>query len=73
MITTYHESSGCANFIFIRHSLKEAQELFTSLRREGILVRYFAKPRIDQYLRVSIGTDEEMHAFMNTIRQLLNE
>lgn len=53
-----------ANFIFISHSDIHASILFNKLREEGILVRYFNKPRIDNYLRVSIGTDEEMDTFI---------
>ena len=53
-----HDSN--ANFIFITHPDKSGQELQQGLRERGVLVRWFNKPRIDQYLRVSIGTDEEM-------------
>lgn len=59
-----------ANFIFIRHSRTAAGELFMKLRERGILVRYFNKPRIDDRLRVSIGTDEEMDAFVKAVREI---
>lgn len=59
-----------ANFIFITHPLKPAQVLFDELKSRGILVRYFNKPRIDQYLRVSIGTDEEMNTFVDVLREI---
>lgn len=64
-------SDSKANFVFISHPKMEAKLLFEQLREQGILVRYFASPRIDQYLRVSIGTDEEMDAFMQAITQLV--
>lgn len=64
-----HES--CANFIFITHSNKSGQELQQGLRDRGVLVRWFNKPRISQYLRVSIGTDEEMDAMCAACRDIL--
>lgn len=60
-----------ANFLFVTHSEFEGKQLFEALREQGILVRYFAQPRIDQYLRVSIGTDEEMEAFLAAVRTIL--
>ncbi len=59
-----------ANFLFITHPNHPAQELFTALKSRGILVRYFNKPRIDRYLRVSIGTDDEMIAFVEALREI---
>ncbi len=60
-----------ANFIFISHPRRPAAELFRELRERGILVRYFNKPRIDNYLRVTIGTEEEMHRFIETTTKIL--
>lgn len=60
-----------ANFIFIRHSTLEAAELFTKLRENGVLVRYFNKHLIDNYLRVSIGTDEEMGILINELKRMI--
>lgn len=60
-----------ANFLFITHPAHEAVQLFQSLRQRGVLVRYFNQPRIDQYLRVSIGTDEEMQAFIHAIQDII--
>lgn len=62
-----------ANFVFISHPDKPAEELFRKLREKGILVRYFNKPRIDNRLRVSVGTDEEMDAFVAALRELIVE
>lgn len=66
---TVHES--CANFIFITHPDKSGQELQQGLRDRGVLVRWFNKPRISQYLRVSIGTEEEMAAMCAACRDIL--
>lgn len=56
-----------ANFIFIHHPEKDAAELYATLKKKGVLVRYFNKPRINQYLRVSIGTDKEMDKFIKEL------
>lgn len=61
-----------ANFLFISHPSTSAQFLMDQLKLQGILVRYFNKPRIDKYLRVSIGTDEEMDAFVSALGQLVD-
>lgn len=60
-----------SNFIFARHASCPASELFAALKEEGIYVRYFAKPRIDQYLRITIGTDDQMDAFLNFTEEYL--
>ncbi|XID94667.1 histidinol-phosphate transaminase [Paenibacillaceae bacterium WGS1546] len=60
-----------ANFLFVAHPGQDAKVLFAGLKEKGILVRYFDKPRIDRHLRVSIGTDEEMDAFIAAIRALV--
>lgn len=60
-----------ANFIFITHPQYDAEALFHQLREKGILVRYFHQPRITNYLRVSIGSDEEMEAFIQAVADLV--
>ncbi len=55
---------SAANFLFVRHPDHAGAALFAALRERGILVRHFNKERIAEYLRVSIGTDEEMDAFL---------
>lgn len=62
-----------ANFVFVRHKSAQARELFTQLRNQGIVVRYFDKPRLDQYLRISIGTDAEMQRLMQTLAEILTQ
>ena len=53
-----------ANFVFARHENIKAKDIFQAAREAGIYVRYFEKPRIDNYLRITIGTDEEMRKFI---------
>jgi histidinol-phosphate aminotransferase len=60
-----------ANFIFIRHEKADAGELFRQLREKGVLVRHFDKPRINEYLRVTIGTPSDMNTFAATLKQIL--
>lgn len=59
-----------SNFIFISHSTVPAKQLFADLRKEGILVRYFQQQRIDNFLRVTIGTDEDMDTFVAAVKKL---
>ena len=60
-----------ANFVFARPPANEthdsAQRLFTKLNEAGVLVRYWAKPKLNQWLRISIGTDEEMRKLVSCI------
>lgn len=62
-----------ANFLFITHEKVAARELFEALKIKKIYVRYFNKPRIDNYLRVTIGTDEEMDALLAFFRDYLKK
>lgn len=57
-----------ANFLFITHPEYKAKELYEALKREDIYVRYFDAPRISNYLRVTVGTEEEMEAFYDFLR-----
>jgi histidinol-phosphate aminotransferase len=61
-----------ANFLFIKPSNISGAELFAALRGRGILVRHFNKDRISDFLRVSIGTDQEMDAFLNACKDILS-
>ena len=60
-----------ANFIFVKHPQYDAQKLFLQLREKGILVRYFHQPRIEQYLRITIGTMEQMKILVHEIENIL--
>ncbi len=64
-----HDSN--ANFLFITHPDKTGEQLQQGLRERGVLVRWFNKPRISQYLRVSIGTDAEMDAMCAACEDIL--
>lgn len=60
-----------ANFIFVTHPEYAARELFTALRAKDIYVRYFDQPRIDNYLRITIGTDAEMDALFKALDEIM--
>ncbi|WP_276357985.1 histidinol-phosphate transaminase [Cohnella caldifontis] len=62
---------SAANFLFVSHPERQASDLFGELKQRGVLVRYFNQPRIDNYLRVSIGTDEEMDVFLRALGEIL--
>lgn len=57
-----------ANFIFASLPTKDAAELATELREQGIIVRHFNKPRIDQFLRITVGTSEQNQRFIETLK-----
>lgn len=57
-----------ANFIFASHPQQDAGELAAALRERGIIVRYFNKPRINQYLRITIGTDDQNQRLVDTLK-----
>lgn len=60
-----------ANFIFISHPKINGKLLFEKLKESNILVRHFNSPRIDNFLRVSIGCDEEMDFFCQKVREII--
>ena len=57
-----------ANFIFASHKTVRAETLYLKLKEAGVLVRWFNKPLIDNFLRISIGTDEEMRECARLIK-----
>ena len=59
-----------SNFLFVSHKSIPAAELFEALKQEGIYVRYFNKPRINNYLRITIGTDEEMDRLLTFLNNM---
>ncbi|RLQ22961.1 histidinol-phosphate transaminase [Seongchinamella sediminis] len=62
---------SAANFLFASHPQVAAGELFAALRERQIIVRYFDKPRISEFLRISIGTDEDMDAMLRALEDIL--
>ena len=62
-----------SNFIFARTDRIDGEALYRGLKERGILVRHFDKPRISAYVRITVGTREQMEAFLRETRSLLEE
>ena len=61
------------NFLFVTHPEVNAEKIYLTLKEKGIYTRYFKKPRIDSFLRVTVGTAEEMDIFMAEIQIILGQ
>lgn len=61
-----------SNFIFASHNKIPAKEIFEELKKKNIFVRYWNKPRINNYLRITIGTDEEMEKLFEALESIVN-
>ncbi|MGH8491586.1 MAG: histidinol-phosphate transaminase [Moraxellaceae bacterium] len=62
---------SAANFIFTRHAGHDAGGLAAQLRERGIIVRHFKAARIEQFLRITIGTDEQNSLLLKALRELV--
>ena len=62
---------SAANFLFVRHSSHSGADLAAGLRRQAVVVRHFAKERIKDYLRISIGTDAQCDRLVEALRSLV--
>lgn len=60
-----------ANFLFATHETAAARDIFEAAREQNIYVRYFDKARIDNYLRITIGTREEMESLLTFLKSYL--
>ena len=60
-----------ANFVFARHPGHSGAELFAGLRERGVLVRHFRKPRIEDFLRITVGTEDECSRLIALARELV--
>ena len=62
-----------SNFIFATHKSVPARDIFLALKENNIYVRYWNKPRIDNYLRITIGTKEQMQKLITFLKTYLKE
>jgi len=62
---------SAANFVFARHPQRDAAELARQLRERSIIVRHFAKPRIDQFLRITVGTEDQCAALVAALKEIV--
>lgn len=61
------------NFLFTKHPYLSGQAFYKALRENGILVRWFDKPRIQDFVRLTIGSDQEMDTFLSTLEKIEKE
>ncbi len=59
------------NFVFASHKSISGEELYKGLKANGVLVRFFNKPRLDKYLRITIGTREQMDALFAALDKII--
>ena len=62
---------SAANFIFINHPDHDAAALSQALREKSVIVRHFKLPRIEQYLRITIGSDAQSKALVDALKAIL--
>ena len=62
-----------ANFVFAKSQEIDGEKLYLELKKCGILIRHFKKDRIKDYIRITIGTKEQMQVFINTLKEILGE
>lgn len=62
---------SAANFIFARHPQRDAATLAAQLRERSIIVRHFRQPRIEQFLRITIGTDAQCDTLLAALKEIL--
>ena len=69
----FEMTSSSANFIFAKHKDIDGEKLYLELKKKGILVRHFKKPRLCDYNRITVGTDEQMDTFVSAVKEILGE
>ena len=62
-----------SNFLFVKREGLDGGLLYQKLKDRGVLIRHFSDPRIAQYNRVTVGTDEEMEAFLTQVKAIMKE
>jgi histidinol-phosphate aminotransferase len=63
---------SAANFVFVHHPQHDAEKSALALRQRGIIVRHFKAPRIEQFLRITVGTDEQCATLVKALREILS-
>ena len=63
-------TDSCANFVFVKHPDFPGEVIAQKLREKGFLIRHFNKERIRDYNRITIGTEEEMEALVEALREI---
>lgn len=60
------------NFLFATHNAISIKDYFEWLKAQKVFIRYFNLPRINNYVRITIGTDDEMNVFLNKTKEYIN-
>ncbi len=66
-------TDSTANFIFAKHEKAEGKTLYLKLKEKGVLVRHFDTPRLTPYLRITVGSKEQMQILISTLKNILEE
>lgn len=66
-------TESATNFLFAAPNVISGKEYYEKLKERGVLVRYFGTERLSPYVRITIGTDEEMNVLLNHTREILKE
>ena len=69
----FEVTDSLANFVFMRHPEVGGEKIYRELKTHGVLVRHFDKPVIAEYNRVTVGTRDQMQAFLDTLKKILEE
>lgn len=69
----FHVLPSASNFVFAAHPKYTAEDIFVAAKQAGIYFRHFSAPRICNYLRISIGTDEEMQTVVKFLREYMKQ
>ena len=68
----FEMTDSMTNFLFVKHPAITGKELYAALREKGILVRHFDTPRLTDYIRVTVGSNEQMEAFINAVASIIS-
>lgn len=69
----FEQTDSQGNFLFAKHPKVAGEELFTALKERKILVRWFNQPRTKDYLRITVGTQEQMEQLVTALTTILEE
>jgi histidinol-phosphate aminotransferase len=69
----FEMTDSCANFIFVKHERLSGEDYYLGLKQKGVLVRHFKKPRISDYVRITIGSIQEMEELVRQTAAILDE
>lgn len=68
----FEMQASYTNFVFAHHPQRDAAELAEALREHGVIVRHFRQERIEQYLRITVGSPEQNNALLEALKSILN-